>query len=45
VVILVELDDYVARGRQDLVYVGVSRARAHLIIIGSRATLDALRQQ
>jgi DNA helicase IV len=44
VVILVELDDYVARSSQELLYVGVSRARAHLIIIGSRATLGALRQ-
>jgi hypothetical protein len=41
VVVLVELEDVLAN--DELVYVGLTRARAHLVLVGTRATLDALR--
>lgn len=43
VVILAEIDDPVARGHRELLYVGVSRARAHLIVVGQADTLAAVR--
>ncbi len=41
VVVLVELEDVLAN--DELVYVGLTRARTHLVLVGTRATLDALR--
>ncbi|MDF1536641.1 MAG: NERD domain-containing protein [bacterium] len=41
VVILVELEDVL--DQEDLLYVGITRANAHLVVVGSDETLDVLR--
>jgi superfamily I DNA/RNA helicase len=43
VVILTEMDSYVERKRNDLLYVGLTRARLHLVIIGVQSTARAIR--
>ncbi|MFC1529558.1 NERD domain-containing protein [Gemmatimonadota bacterium] len=44
VVILIEVDDLVAENNEHDVYVGLSRARSHLVIIGNATTLKHFRQ-
>lgn len=41
VIILVELEDVL--GHEDLLYVGITRANAHLVVVGDERVLEALR--
>jgi len=42
VVALVDIDSYVEKDNAELLYVGLTRARLHLVVVGSQATLAAL---
>lgn len=42
VVVLTEIDEYLQRGQEELVYVGITRARAHLVVVGGREALARL---
>ena len=43
VVILADIDQLHASKREELFYVGITRARAHLAVVAERATLKALK--
>lgn len=45
VVVLCEIDDLVASSREESLYVGLSRARGHLVVVGSSATLSGIRAE
>jgi len=45
VVILVELEGHVRGQNHEILYVGLTRARAHLVVVGSEGTLNALALQ
>jgi len=42
VVVLIDIDSYVEQDNDELLYVGLTRARLHLVVVGAKATLATL---
>jgi len=42
VVVLVDIGAYVEQDNAELLYVGLTRARLHLVVVGAKATIAAL---
>jgi len=42
VVVLIDIDSYVERGDAEVLYVGLTRGRLHLVVVGKRETIAAM---